>query len=281
MRDPKVTDVIPPRRMTVCEEVSAAGNRRSAVSDRGSRRRHGRGALRKLFKSEGGEGEGSQRAGAAFTLVELVVVMGILAALAGLLFPVFARARERGRVAACTSNLRQLGTALIIYSQDYDGALPTFWADPLAAAHARELDYWHDRFCAGLDLEPGQRCWVDFLQPYLQDRRVAFCPSDEAPWERPITSYEYKPALAAGVTWSEILRPSAVAAFYESWSYHQDRESEYDVRARLFVAFADGHVAWKRLSDSTSARYHGQVNLHWLHNHNTSSAPCEGRDFVE
>jgi prepilin-type N-terminal cleavage/methylation domain-containing protein len=222
-----------------------------------------------------------ERRSAGFTLVELMVVIGILAALAGILFPVFARAREKGREAACSANLRQISAALLIYSQDYDGRLPTFWADPRSAAHAGQLDYWHDHFCAGLDQKPGQICWVDLLQPYLHSRSVAFCPSDGKPWERPITSYEYKPGLAAGVTWSEIVRPSSVAAFYESWSYHQGRESEYDPGARMLIAFADGHVAWKRLSDSTSARYHGQVSLHWLHNHNTPGTPCDGRDFVE
>ena|SRR2546425_770562 len=216
-----------------------------------------------------------------FTLVELMVVTGILAALAGILLPVLTRAREKGREATCTANLRQLSAALLIYSQDYDGRLPTFWSDPLSAAHAAQADYWHDHFCAGLDLESGQHCWVDLLQPYLHSRSVAFCPSDGKPLERPVTSYEYKPGLAQGVAWSEIVRPSAVAPIYECWSYHQGRGSEYDARARLLVAFADGHVAAKRLSDSTSFRYHGRVNLHWLHNHNTPDAPCDGRDFVE
>src|SRR6266849_3964545 len=94
-----------------------------------------------------------ERRSAGFTLVELMVVTAILAALAGILLPVFARARERGREAACTSNLRQISAALLIYSQDYDGQLPTFRSDPLSAAHASEIDYWHDHFCAGLDRE--------------------------------------------------------------------------------------------------------------------------------
>jgi type II secretory pathway pseudopilin PulG len=216
-----------------------------------------------------------------FTLGELLVVISLMAGLAGFLLPVLASARERGREADCASHLRQISAALSMYSQDYDGRFPTFWSDPLSAAHLAQTDYWHDHFCAGLDLEAGQRCWVDFLQPYLRSRQVAFCPSDGKPRERPVTSYEYKPGLAAGVGWSEIDRPAAVAAFYETWSFHQGRESEYDARARMLVAFADGHLAAKRLSDSTSFRYHGRVNLHWLHNHNTPATPCDGRDFVE
>jgi prepilin-type N-terminal cleavage/methylation domain-containing protein/prepilin-type processing-associated H-X9-DG protein len=223
----------------------------------------------------------ARRRSAGFTLVELMVVTSVLAALAGLLLPVLSRARERGRAAACASNMRQLGAALLIYSQDYDERLPTFWVDRRAAAHAPQVDYWHDCFCAGLDLEPGQRCWVDLLDPYLRSQRVAICPSDGKPRERPVTSYEYKPGLAQGVALGELWRPAAVAAIYEQWSYHGARESEYDARARLGIAFADGHVAWMRLSDSTSARYHGRVNLHWLHNHDTAGTPCDGRDFVE
>ena len=93
---------------------------------------------------------------AGFTLVELLVVTSVLAVLSGMLLPVFARARERGREAACRSHIRQLGMGLLLYTQDYDGQFPSFWVDPLAAAHARQADYWHDRFCAGLDLLPGQ-----------------------------------------------------------------------------------------------------------------------------
>jgi prepilin-type N-terminal cleavage/methylation domain-containing protein/prepilin-type processing-associated H-X9-DG protein len=218
---------------------------------------------------------------AGFTLVELLVVTSVLAVLSGMLLPVFARARERGREAACRSHIRQLGMGLLLYTQDYDGQFPSFWVDPLAAAHARQADYWHDRFCAGLDLLPGQPCWVDLLQPYLRSERLVFCPSDGRPWERPVTSYEYKPALAQALAVSALQRPAAVAAFYEQWSYHGERRSEYDARGGSLIAFADGHVAWKRLSDSTSGRYHDRVNLHWLHDHHTPEAPCDGRDFVE
>src|SRR5438552_2644824 len=59
-----------------------------------------------------------------FTLIELLVVIAIIAILAAILFPVFAQAREAARKAACASNLRQIGTAFLMYSQDHDECLP-------------------------------------------------------------------------------------------------------------------------------------------------------------
>lgn len=65
-----------------------------------------------------------------FTLIELLVVIAIIAILAAILFPVFARARERARRATCQSNLKQIGMAINMYGDDYDGYIyPQWWAD--------------------------------------------------------------------------------------------------------------------------------------------------------
>jgi prepilin-type N-terminal cleavage/methylation domain-containing protein/prepilin-type processing-associated H-X9-DG protein len=62
----------------------------------------------------------------AFTLIELLVVIAIIAIMAAILFPVFARARDRGYQASCLSNLKQIGLGMTLYTQDYDETLPRY-----------------------------------------------------------------------------------------------------------------------------------------------------------
>src|SRR5256712_9786426 len=70
----------------------------------------------------------TRRSSRAFTLIELLVVIAIIAILAAILFPVFARAREKARQTACLSNCKQIALAFQMYQQDYDGMFT--WQGP-------------------------------------------------------------------------------------------------------------------------------------------------------
>src|SRR5689334_10975610 len=73
-----------------------------------------------------------------FTLIELLVVIAIIAILAAILFPVFAQAREKARQSVCLSNQKQIGTAIMLYVQDYGETYPIYDYYP------KEDIYWFD-----------------------------------------------------------------------------------------------------------------------------------------
>ena len=104
-----------------------------------------------------------------FTLIELLVVIAIIAILAAILFPVFARARENARKSSCQSNLKQLATGLLQYSQDYDERFPNAYYDPLPNSNPPG-GYWSGNTWF----------WPQIVQPYIKNLKVFNCPSQSA-----------------------------------------------------------------------------------------------------
>lgn len=106
-----------------------------------------------------------------FTLIELLVVIAIIAILAAILFPVFGRAKEAAKKSACLSNLRQIGTSMVLYETDFDDRMP-------------------DRRDLKVSLPGGWRPWASWppsdpragwasatLQPYTKSNSIWTCDS--------------------------------------------------------------------------------------------------------
>ena len=102
-----------------------------------------------------------------FTLIELLVVIAIIAILAAILFPVFAKVREKARQTACLSNEKQIGAGMMQYVQDYDETYPGgFKEDPTQQAT-----------CGGLF----RVTWPQLIYPYVKSGPVFTCPSSSFP----------------------------------------------------------------------------------------------------
>ena len=102
-----------------------------------------------------------QRIRRGFTLIELLVVIAIIAILAAILFPVFAQARESARKTSCTSNMKQLGTAIMMYAQDYDELIVPNHApyQVTICGTTRWMEWWY------------------LTQPYIKNNGILTCPS--------------------------------------------------------------------------------------------------------
>ena len=109
-----------------------------------------------------------------FTLIEVLIVIAIIAVLAAILFPVFASVRESGRRVTCLSNLRQLGMAMSLYSQDADDLYPN-GGSPLDL----HTDFWQGVYSG--DYWPQVKHMPPLqlvLAPYVHSKDIWRCPSD-------------------------------------------------------------------------------------------------------
>ena len=176
-----------------------------------------------------------------FTLIELLVVMAIIAILAAILLPVFAKAQQRARQTTCLSNVKQLALATLIYIQDYDETLP------IAVTCRPDWSYCHSL--------------MESIEPYAKSSQLRFCPNDphgaidlsafpglgrySYGWNKAVFAYMV-PGQPRGevLTLGKIPYPSQTTAF---WDGHQVGMAvltchRHDNGAN--VSFLDGHAKW-------------------------------------
>jgi prepilin-type N-terminal cleavage/methylation domain-containing protein/prepilin-type processing-associated H-X9-DG protein len=182
-----------------------------------------------------------------FTLIELLVVIAIIAILAAILFPVFAKAREKARQTACLSNMKELALAGLMYAQDYD-----------------------ELICA-LDIgpDPVQYGYVRLLDPYIKNAQIWVCPSGRAQtWHRncgcgnkvnfEVSWYAFNSQLENGTGYPQawIKRPSekiwmcdsgrhcaVVWGFADTWGNDGVSDIHNDGSN---VNYFDGHAKWHK-----------------------------------
>lgn len=132
-----------------------------------------------------------------FTLIELLVVIAIIAILAAILFPVFAQAREKAMQTSCLSNLKQLGTGLTLYKDDWDETYPPIviqengqFIDMTTAANKTKYPNYPGAYgCVmcippncnsfGASIDNHYFCWMDSIFPYVKNVDMYVCPSNE------------------------------------------------------------------------------------------------------
>ena len=204
-----------------------------------------------------------------FTLIELLVVIAIIAILAAILFPVFARAREKARQASCASNLKQIGLAALMYAQDYDERL----VNPYIYEGG-----WGVNLC----------WWPDLLAPYMKSWQIAMCPSQDErqlwygglPHGQAQQAHYYPPTWFAYMKMARVEDTSGTIMFVESWTElwavdHTDLSmpdkqwvwnwvntvapqpapsADWNQIQKVHnggsnYAFMDGHVKWLKLSE--------------------------------
>jgi prepilin-type N-terminal cleavage/methylation domain-containing protein len=177
----------------------------------------------------------------AFTLIELLLVIALIALLAALLFPVFGTLRGKARESTCLSNLHQIGIAITMYGQDYDELYP-YALDPINKYTPQEFD--DPEVAASIPYLP---LLSEILQPYVRSREVFHCPSDVG---FQITDFSQQPLDA---------KPSAFGKFGMSYSY-----MSYSYFAEVILSHRTQETltspAQFPLCSDLSGRWHGNTD---------------------
>lgn len=190
----------------------------------------------------------------AFSLIEMLVVLSILSVLAAFLFPAFLTVRGKARQTVCSSNLRQIGVALQMYQEDYDGYFP--YAIDATDRVATEFR-WKPYFPQFSEDIPQLPLLHMALRPYIGSSQIFRCPSDigftttdkpavsllAAPtdYEAFGSSYDYYSMLSACHSNDAILQhPAQTNTLYDPVGYWHGTLTP--LMPRYNILFADGHV---------------------------------------
>ncbi len=191
----------------------------------------------------------------AFTLIELLVVIAIIAILAAILFPVFAKAREKARQSSCASNHKQIALAFLQYAQDYDECFPGSASGGTALGYVGAWAYTTDSVT--WDMTKGG------LAPYVKNVQLFICPSDpvgrtklvsyEMNWSCAWKSQGYFTEPARIVLTGDVTMDDG--AF--GW---QDATPPGDIGVALHnnginYSYVDGHVKWCGLTSVVRTMY--------------------------